>query len=143
MSLVTWNEQYFSIHVDFVDEQHKRLLEMLNQLHSSVQRGTGNEEIGPVLREMVAYVKKHFTDEERLMLQVAFPEYERHKAMHHKLTARLTGILLRLKKGDGLSAFELLSFLKDWWTNHIVVEDMKIGRHITSQQKQSATSTVK
>ena len=81
----------------------------------------------------VDYVKFHFAEEEKLMNKINYPEIEEHRVLHGKLTSHVVAILLRLKSEQEVSIYELRSFLKDWWNEHIGEEDRKIGRYLSSR----------
>jgi len=141
MSYIAWCDQLYSIHVDAIDEQHKRLLGMINSLHASVQAGAVHDELSPILKELVTYIAGHLVAEEQLMREVSYPEFTRHKALHAEFTGRIAGILQRLKSGQDFSAYELLSFMKNWWDHHIRQEDIKIGRHIQRRTEAAAAQS--
>jgi hypothetical protein len=48
MALYDWNESY-SVGVKTMDDQHKKLIGMINQLHDAMKEGKGSSEIGSVL----------------------------------------------------------------------------------------------
>ena len=134
MSFIKWVNDY-SIGVDSIDNQHKRLVSMINQLQKSIPSGIVNQEMGLVLKSLVDYTKYHFAEEEKLMEQIHFSELERHRQLHIDLTAQVTGIIVGLKKGKELTVFELIEFLKNWLIDHIIKEDRKIGEAVASKVK--------
>jgi len=138
MTLLTWHDSLYGIGVKTVDDQHKRILVMINNLRDSLQRGGGNSEVGVILKELVEYVKFHFAEEEKLMEEMNYPEIEEHRELHEKLTRHVVAILLRLKNEQEFSIYELLSFLKDWWNEHIGEEDKKIGQCLSIRALKSS-----
>ena len=63
MALIAWNDSY-SVKVKQMDEQHKKLVEMINQLHDAMKVGQGKQVVGDVLNALVSYTKTHFASEE-------------------------------------------------------------------------------
>ncbi|MEA1890408.1 MAG: hemerythrin domain-containing protein, partial [Pseudomonadota bacterium] len=62
----TWKEEY-SVGIDSIDQQHKKLLSLINQLQTAVDYSTGKEFEREALDELVTYTKDHFSYEEGLM----------------------------------------------------------------------------
>jgi hemerythrin-like metal-binding protein len=126
MTELRWEDRLL-IGITSIDEQHKQLVLMLARLQNGVKEGHADEAIAKTLRDLVDYTKKHFSDEEALMLKQKFPELEYHKKLHYDLTEELVGILQEMKKGRDISGEELINFLRHWLFDHILKEDKKIA----------------
>lgn len=126
MALVSWNSS-FEIGIEHIDNQHKRIVELLNKLQETLNQGVVGRELGEVLAGLVDYTRTHFADEEEFMRKIEFPEYDHHKKLHDRLTEQVVAILVKLKKGGNVNVRELMSFLKRWLIEHIVREDKKIA----------------
>ena len=142
MTQVQW-QKVFETNIEEVDEQHKKLVAMINQLEDSLRRGMGivNKEEGKVLTALVEYTQYHFEDEERIMRDIGYQGLQEHHALHEDLKRKIVSLLKRLKVGESVNVFELMSFLTDWLLNHIIKEDLKIGQaykaaHAEPQLKQ-------
>ena len=72
----------------------------------------------------------HFAVEEALMRLFDYPESDKHNAIHEHFLTRLEDILNRSihKSADS----EMLMFLQEWLTNHILGSDRDYARHILS-----------
>jgi hemerythrin len=129
MARVQWCEA-FDTYIPEVDEQHKKLVAMINQLDDSLKQGKGlvNETVGAVLIELVDYTGYHFEAEERIMQEYSFDGYLEHKKLHKSLKRDIAGLLKRMKKGESINVLEMTSFLAEWLVNHIIKEDQKFGR---------------
>ena len=88
MPYVSWNKS-FSVNNIEIDNQHKKLFELINKLHSSLKAGQGNTVLKPVLMELVEYVKVHFAHEEKLMKEKQYPDYDKHKQKHEEYISEL------------------------------------------------------
>jgi len=124
---IIWKKEY-RIGVDTIDEQHRHLFKMLSDLEFSLPQGVVNPVVGKTLKKIVDYIQNHFRDEEAFMEQIQFPETETHKKAHVKLTNDVKDILLKLKDGGNFTALELMEFLREWVTRHILQEDAQIGK---------------
>jgi hemerythrin-like metal-binding protein len=126
---VDWYDDY-NIDVELIDSQHQELVKMITRLQDALSAGSINYESATVLKFLVEYTQKHFKDEEKVMATIDFAELENHRKLHGRLIEEIRNILLDLKKGKPIHAYELIDFLTSWLMNHIRHEDKKIGRAI-------------
>ena len=74
MALVAWNDGY-SVKVRQFDEQHKKIMDIVNKLHDAMRDNKGPKIRADVLTTLAAYTQAHFSDEERLMRHHYFPGF--------------------------------------------------------------------
>jgi hemerythrin len=122
MTLMTWSSKY-SVGVETLDNQHKAMMNVLNQLHAASMRGRAQEVASPLIRQIVALASEHFAAEERLMESVEFPGLAGHRARHRELSGKIAEFVSRHEKGDATVYVELLYFIRDWQTKHMQTED--------------------
>lgn len=129
---ITWTEK-MSVGVGGLDEDHKKLLAILNDLHDGIAAGQGTERLGRVLDALVKYTGEHFAHEEELFAQTGYPGAAQHIQEHHTLTKLVLEIQARYNRGmfDALS-METLDFLKDWLETHMQGSDKKYKAHLNA-----------
>ena len=79
MALISWSSM-LSTGISEQDTQHKKLIDLINQLNDAMQAGHGNDIMGKVLSELVNYTVFHFGYEEKLMAQHKYEDTPAHKA---------------------------------------------------------------
>lgn len=126
-----WNDK-FCINVSEIDRQHQELFKKANLFIFSVKHGNGNKKVGQMLKDLVEYTRIHFRDEEEIMTKFNYPELIQHKELHHELIEAIVKVLKKIKSGQKYQPIELIRFLEDWLTHHIMEEDMKIGKFLKS-----------
>jgi hemerythrin-like metal-binding protein len=126
--LIHWSSSY-SVNVEAMDQEHQRLIDIINCLYAAMREGRGREALAGILDELVQYTRTHFSHEERLMQQAAYPGYEEQRSAHAALVERLGEIREKLVAGTALSQ-EVMSFLKNWLVSHIQGLDKKYGPHV-------------
>jgi hemerythrin-like metal-binding protein len=130
--LLEWNES-LSVGVPSVDEQHKALLGLLNELSDATQAGRGQVVLGKVLKELADYTVYHFQYEESLFAQTGYNAAPDHIKEHDDLI-RLVQVQSQQYE-DGareILSEELLKFLRRWLYMHIMGSDKKFGPHLVS-----------
>jgi hemerythrin len=108
-----------------IDDQHKGLLDFVNDLYS---HATGDEYqerkyFQEVIQQAVQYVKIHFATEEKIMLATKFPDYIAHKKTHDEFTMTVVKSVQDFNAGKRLVLDKFAHFLKDWVLSHIAVMD--------------------
>lgn len=126
MLTISWNNK-FSIDVEVIDDQHRKLFELTENLNNISAKSCTDREIMSSLDDLIDYTKYHFHTEEKLMRDEGYPKYNMHKIEHDKLTQQAIDYRMRVFKGKELILDEFLMFLFTWLTKHIMDQDKKIG----------------
>ena len=126
MAVMEWSP-VLSVKVKKFDDQHKKLVDLLNQLHDAMKAGQGNAMLGVVLQSLITYTATHFKDEEQVMQANGYPDLARHKGEHEKLVKQVLDLQQKFQGGGSVLTLTVMSFLKDWLVTHIQGEDKKYG----------------
>ena len=124
MALINWDDS-FSVKVVEIDDQHKKLVQFINDLNDAMKQGKGKEIIGKVLDELINYTAVHFKTEEKYFDQFNYPETITHKLEHSNLVKKVVEFRTEFQNGRQSMTIDVLNFLVSWLKNHILVEDMK------------------
>lgn len=126
MALMTWDEK-FSVNVKEIDNQHKKLVDLVNELHGAMSVGKGKEALGKILQSLIDYAASHFATEEKYMTKFNYPDFPQHKAEHDKFVKQVLDFQQGFNSGKLALSTEVLQFLKDWLIKHIQGTDKKYG----------------
>lgn len=132
--LVQWRKQ-LSVGNEEIDRQHKRLINLINEMYNSLVTGRGKDTIRWVMDELVDYTKTHFGYEESFMAKIEYPYIAEHLHEHEGLTEQVLELSRRSMLPDvemGL-VLETLNFLKDWLMRHIIASDLKCIKYAKSE----------
>jgi hemerythrin len=122
--LFPWSDAY-SVQIGIVDAQHKNLVNIVNELHQALARGQGKQQLGRFLSSLIKYTQVHFKTEENLMQSHRYPDYMRHKSEHDHLTEAVLDFQGKFLRNEVGLTIEVMDFLKDWLTKHILGTDKK------------------
>jgi len=125
MGAFEWNEK-FSVHIDEMDNHHKKLLGYFSALENKIRAGNATQKVGEILDALAEYANFHFTEEVRLMRVINYPELETHLIQHAYFTNEVNEMIGQFSRGT-LPSQSVLAFLRDWFINHIMSEDFKYG----------------
>lgn len=134
MAFMNWQRDYV-VGVAEIDNQHRRLVEMVNSLHEAMKSGSGKSLVPRILNELTDYTVSHFSTEERYMQQTCYPEYGEHKRQHEELTRQVLQVKAQVDSGAPVNTIEVMNFLKGWLVDHILGSDKKLGLYISNQPK--------
>jgi len=126
---VEWKDEY-SVGIDSIDQQHKRLIHLINQLHTAVDYSTGEEFEREALDELVDYTKTHFSYEEGLMEDNGYPDFEPHKAQHQEMFKKVEEVLSEYEQDQDAAMMNAVEYLKDWLINHINGTDKEYSSYL-------------
>lgn len=126
MEILKWRKGY-ATGVEQMDDQHKRLIELVNQMYRVIRDKEGTEALDGVLQKMSDYAERHLRDEEDLLHEYSYPGLESHKKAHSEYYAKMDELLAEMNVDKQKAAQKIYVFLRKWWVEHIVGEDREYG----------------
>jgi hemerythrin len=128
MALITWREDY-RVGVAMIDSEHQYLFALINEFHDRYVAGRSRRDLVVVLTRLVAYAETHFQHEQALMHSERYPNLEHHIGEHEKLYSSIYQLNEQLARNALSVDRETLRFLKHWLVDHILHEDLAVGRY--------------
>jgi hemerythrin len=122
MAHIQWSER-LSVGLASIDSQHRKLVDLINDLYDAMMKGEGKTHTGPILKELIRYTHEHFADEEAGMQKAGYPDLAHHKELHRELTRQVEEFEARFEKGEVTLSISMLKFLNEWLTGHIIGVD--------------------
>ncbi|MBF0606128.1 MAG: bacteriohemerythrin [Candidatus Magnetobacterium sp. LHC-1] len=133
---IKWTND-LSVGVDSIDNQHKELIAIINNLLNAINRGDSKDEIQKVVTFLKQYVETHFTMEETLMKRIKYPKdkYLEHEKQHTDFWETYNELIGEFKKSPGslFMVTKIKNVLVGWFTNHVNKTDKAIGVFIRKQ----------
>lgn len=130
--LLTWNDSY-SVNIAKFDEAHKELITLINEIHENMKAEKSPEVVGEVLRKLSRYTQEHFSAEESLMKKHDYPYFDDHKSEHSHFILEIDKLTEKYESSSNLINIQVLYFLKDWLTNHILNTDKRYSDFFNSK----------
>ena len=119
-----WSDQ-FSVDNKDLDLQHQQLFSLINEL---VQLEFGNSQknrIKSALDSLMDYARRHFEDEEKILLECEYPEFIEHKNEHEEFRKVITRNYDEFLKGNESILEKTITYLTGWIIYHILKIDKK------------------
>ncbi len=130
MAYLEWSSA-FSIGVPVFDEEHKKLIGLINALHEAITAGCQAAALHKIENDLVEYAIVHFQHEEMFFADFIYPDAASHIAEHAEMKKRIFAYRQRVEENPSPALCrEMLQVLREWFANHIMVEDKKFGAYL-------------
>ncbi|MFZ5797109.1 MAG: hypothetical protein C4563_10850 [Desulfobulbus sp.] len=130
MALLQWNDE-LQVHIPDIDEQHRRFIGYIGELHELRRRKNSLNAMGGLLNELLDYARVHFKTEERYFDMFSYDEASLHKKEHARLLQKLEDFKKSYDaQADLFLAMKLANFLSEWLEDHLVKIDRNFARQL-------------
>lgn len=124
MDFITLKDS-FSVGINSIDEQHKKLVSYVNLMHQKLFEGLDKDFLLDLMKELKDYTVYHFDYEEDLMKKHQYKDYDAHIEEHQKLKEKLEFFNKELDPENTTILLDFAEFLKNWLLKHIMGTDKK------------------
>ncbi|MBF0614840.1 MAG: hemerythrin family protein [Magnetococcales bacterium] len=128
----TWQSDY-SVGITVLDEDHKRLFELIFEMYKSMQKAYGKEDAARILTELQEYTITHFDREEAVMQKHGYPELESHRREHEVMKEKVNHFSAALAANSMEVSKDVVRFLQNWLINHINKTDKAYSAFLTAK----------
>lgn len=135
--ILLWSDLQ-TVGVKRFDEDHKHLIEIVDDLHRATQNLNAGEnaglgEVKSALHRLENYIKYHCLSEEKAMAQSGYPGLEAHKAEHDKLVDMVAEMGVRFRGSvSPRDAEEIMDAMRDWVIQHVNVVDKQFTQFLNA-----------
>lgn len=141
-NLVKWNESS-ALGIDEADRQHKKMVELMNEVHRVVHGNRGVSTITNRLSNLIEFTAVHFRWEEQYLESHRYPDLAAHRKEHEKLLAELRGYRDSVEISNKRQIDEIVIKLNDWLLKHIEHSDSKYARFLQKEGVSATTQKTK
>lgn len=134
------------LHVEEIDNEHRRLFQMLNEAQALSEQNADVAGIAnSLLKNLKDYAATHFAHEEAYMEQIDDPELPLQKKEHAAFTAKVSSFTVDTSSEESAKASlqELLKYVVRWLYHHILSSDLMIGKLPAVQEEDPFAFTEK
>lgn len=124
MEFITWTEDY-SVKNETIDQQHKKLLNIINQLYYAMENGESRLVMNTLFTQLQQYTVNHFETEERLLILSGYRDIDEHRIMHDHFRHKVIQYQNEFDNGKLVVSVDVMGFLKNWLSTHILGEDQQ------------------
>jgi len=124
--MIAWNNG-LSVGVDVLDNDHKKLLEIINKLSATVENNATKDVIEDIFHDLEQYSMIHFNREEAFLKQCGCEKLDEHADQHRMFSDKIPELKTKILSSQNSAIIEEVSvFLTDWLLTHIIDEDIPV-----------------
>ncbi|NPB07657.1 MAG: hemerythrin family protein [Aquificae bacterium] len=127
--IISWSEE-MELGIPEIDQQHRKLVNMLNEFYHELEEGHREEAVKHFLKELEDYLRYHFEYEESLLQRVGYPDTANHRRTHEMFKKLYREEVEKFLKGDRKALRELVAFTLSWLYTHIMKTDRKYANYM-------------
>ena len=136
--ILHWEEQ-FRVGIPRFDEQHQRLLRLVAFVAAAVSEKHNSEIVKALLFDVGSFAEEHFSDEERLMEQLEYPELAIHREEHDDFRRQIRAFLS--ESGDDQTlGIRVMQMMQAWLKRHLMECDQRYASYFEERAKQVVAS---
>ena len=129
MKTINWSDD-ISVNNEVIDNQHKRLFELTNNLIRNKNSKTTDRIIGESLNELIHYTQTHFKDEEQILEERKYPKLDEHKKIHNSFLKEVILFTKDVMEAKTTVTEKLIKYLIDWLLNHTSIDDQDYKNYL-------------
>ena len=122
--MIEWDDQY-NVNIKVIDEQHKKIFDIINKYFEAVQRKDNDAGIKYLLSELTQYVLTHFKTEEEYLVKFNYKDVDAHKLEHMEFISKIKDVNNRVLNNEKIYTMDIGNYILNWIKNHIAVTDKK------------------
>ncbi|NDV27045.1 bacteriohemerythrin [Desulfovibrio sp. JC010] len=127
MAKIEWHDG-LGIGVEEIDDQHKSLIGMVNDVLDAFGKGEKDAAIDDLLSKLKEYAVLHFNTEEKYMEEIEYPQLAEHHQLHEELKNRVKALQAARFHREEVTPKDVKELLADWLVEHLLQEDYKIAQ---------------
>ena len=131
MTSIVWDDR-FSVGIALIDEQHKMLIQRVNDLSKAIEMNQSVSEIVRVLGFLMEYTNFHFSTEEKHMIENDYPGLNHHRTQHEEFKTTLNHLIRDFEEEGATKALadSLNTFFTNWLVTHFQEVDLEFGKFL-------------
>jgi len=131
-SWVRWDVS-LSVGIDVIDEHHRYLFELVNNLIDVLADNREVKELVYALKSLENYVQIHFNAEERMMEYYGYDAIDHQIKQHRQFQNKLKGFFLEMYSNPITVKNEIVTYLLNWLVAHISREDTRLKKLVENE----------
>lgn len=127
---ISW-EPTFTVHIEEIDSQHRKLFDISNQIIDIYNTSEGDfNKCYKVIEDLFEYLSVHFHAEQMIFMKSRYPDFREHLREHDEFIDKVGEFIQSYKKKEENLSLNVVSFLTDWIYSHTTSSDLAYAKHL-------------
>jgi hemerythrin len=118
----SWQDTY-SVNIKEIDNQHKAIIDMLNDLYDAFLNKEHSQKTGEILDRLTDYANYHFHTEEEYFEMFKYAKRSSHMHEHKIFIEKVKAFREEFNQNPTALTYKIINFLREWLVNHIEISD--------------------
>lgn len=132
--IISWRDE-FKVDQPKIDSQHEGIFKLAIEASELARTPQGNDKLIAVFEKFGSVLEAHFRYEEGMLMEIGYPQVEKHSAEHNAMLSEFEFIRQRLSgTGEGWAFQQMplvvLNFMLGVTVGHILSSDVDYARHM-------------
>ena len=127
-----WKEEY-TVNIGIIDEQHKKFLEIINELKIIINENTCKKNVSGVFFQLAYLIDHYFIKEEIYFKDLKYPKFDQHKSEHNQFIERIIQFQKDVQNDKPNLCLEIYQYLESWFDEHILKYDKEAVDYLKSK----------
>jgi hemerythrin len=133
MPQFVWTDR-MSVGVKLLDNDHKKLVLLINDLHDGLMTGRSRPALDRVVEKLVKFTRIHFAHEEQIFAETGYPGAAAHKQEHDYMIEQIKHLQACFKSDAPIALYlEGIELLKNWLFSHLHGSDQEYGPYLAAK----------
>jgi len=133
MPVLNWNDRY-SIGILQLDMHHQHLFFLMRKTYGNFINKAHHQDLDLLFDEIIDCATYHIAAEKQYMLESNFPGINKQKKDHDLFFLRIVEMSKSYRRGERHLLIEMLSFLHNWLSTHIIHSDAEFGLFVAKNK---------
>lgn len=120
-----WDDDEYGVGIKEIDDQHKKLIELIRRLLKSICYNKGDNRTVKVIDELIEYADVHFSLEEKYFRKFNYEFAKEHVKEHSRFREKMVELRESCSRDRSGTIFEAVNYLGHWFANHLNDSDRK------------------
>lgn len=135
VSFFAWSEN-MCVGIPLLDDDHEIIIRLNIRLQDYLERQEDAAALVNICERLIAYNEVHFAHEDKIMVACAYPDLMSHREDHRRFVHGLYAFMDRHAANPDRIVFrELLSYLREWVEQHVLIEDARMGAYAVRHRR--------
>ncbi|MCF7860788.1 bacteriohemerythrin [Candidatus Woesearchaeota archaeon] len=130
MPFISWDNK-FSVKVLELDEQHRKLIDLINEFYDGMGKIENKKVLDKVLLELLHFSEYHFSSEEEYLHDNNYPTdlLREQVQQHREFSKTIKKFVHRFGSNESVPFVEVTNYLKKWLIEHMLDMDQKYAQY--------------
>ena len=133
IEMISWDPS-MAVGEESIDGHHRDIIDQINRFFTHMMSGEAVEGAHEMVEALSGTMATHFQEEEALMSRAGYPGLDGHRGRHRDFLVKFSRMREGMADGSPDAAQELFSFCSNWFTEHIMRDDMAAAAFIRERQ---------